>query len=95
MMAPVQPSAQAHHQLAAERAALEQTFGTVRVWDRRLFVLDAIARERHLADQIAAQARTRGRLARVTQVGERGIQLGDGRRVKDVWVVWTGVRRAI
>ena len=84
-----------HHELAAERAALEQTFGSVRMWDRRLYVLDAIARERPLADRIARQARTRGRLVRVTRVGERGIQLGDGRRVRDVWAIWTGIRRGL
>ena len=73
----------------SERAKLEAIFGSVRVWGGRLFLLDAIARNRHLAEEVAARARTRGRLARVTAVGARGVRLGDGERVGNVWVVWT------
>src|SRR5918912_65348 len=51
--------------LAEDKATLEQTFGSVRLWNGRLFVLDAIARDRDIAGEVAARARTRGRLARV------------------------------
>ena len=73
------------------KATLELTFGSVRLWDGRLFVLDAVSRDRDLADEVAAQARSRGRLARVTEVGARGVRLGDGERARNVWVVWTRV----
>ncbi len=76
---------------ADAKATLESTFGSVRLWDGRLFVLDAVARDRGLADVVAAQARSRGRLARVTEVGARGVRLGDGERARNVWVVWTRV----
>jgi hypothetical protein len=75
--------------LADHKATLEQTFGSVRLWNGRLFVLDAIARDRELASEVAARARTRGRLARVTEVGGRGVLLGDGERAMNVWAVWT------
>jgi hypothetical protein len=75
--------------LADHKAALEQTFGSVRLWNGRLFVLDAIARDRELAGEVAARARTRGRLARVTAVGGRGVLLGDGERAMNVWAIWT------
>jgi hypothetical protein len=77
------------HPAAEAKATLESTFGSVRLWDGRLFVLDAVARDRGLADEVAAQARSRGRLARVTEVGARGVRLGDGERARNVWVVWT------
>jgi hypothetical protein len=83
------PLGLARHRLAAEKATLEQSFGSVRLWDGRLFVLDAIARNRGLASEVAARARTRGRLARVTEVGSRGVMLGDGERASNVWAVWT------
>lgn len=76
---------------ADAKATLESTFGSVRLWDGRLFVLDAVARDRGLAAEVAAQARSRGRLARVTEVGARGVRLGDGERARNVWVVWTRV----
>jgi hypothetical protein len=79
----------APHMLADNRATLEQTFGSVRLWNGRLFVLDAIARDRQVAGEVAARARTRGRLARVTEVGARGVLLSDGQRAMNVWVVWT------
>jgi hypothetical protein len=63
----------------------------VRLWDGRLFVPDAVARDRNLAVEVAARARSRGRLARVTEVGARGIRLGDGELARNVWVVWTRV----
>jgi hypothetical protein len=75
--------------LADHKATLEQTFGSVRLWNGRLFVLDAIARDRELAGEVAARARTRGRLARVTAVGGRGVLLGDGERAMNVWAIWT------
>ena len=75
--------------LADHKATLEQTFGGVRLWNGRLFVLDAIARDRELASEVAARARTRGRLARVTEVGGRGVLLGDGERAMNVWAIWT------
>ena len=82
----------AGRRLAADaKATLESTFGSVRLWDGRLFVLDAVARDRDLADEVAAQARLRGRLARVTEVGARGVRLGDGERARNVWIVWTRV----
>src|SRR2546428_644199 len=56
-----------------------------------LLVLDAVPRDHDLADEVAAQARSRGRLARVTEVGARGVRLGDGERARNVWVVWTRV----
>jgi hypothetical protein len=75
--------------LIDDKASLEQTFGSVRMWNGRLFVLDAIARDRDLAGEVAARARTRGRLARVTEVGARGVLLGDGERAANVWAIWT------
>jgi hypothetical protein len=75
--------------LADHKATLEQTFGSVRLWNGRLFVLDAIARDRELAGEVAARARTRGRLARVTAVGGRGVLLGDGERAMNAWAIWT------
>jgi hypothetical protein len=65
--------------LADHKATLEQTFGSVRLWNGRLFVLDAIARDRELAGEVAARARTRG----------RGVLLGDGERAMNVWAIWT------
>ena len=38
--------------LADHKATLEQTFGSVRLWNGRLFMLDAIARDRELASEI-------------------------------------------
>jgi hypothetical protein len=81
--------------MSGERARLEAIFGSVRLWGGRLFLLDAIARDRQLADEVAAQARTRGRLARVTAVGARGVRLGDGERMRNVWVVWTSAQARI
>jgi hypothetical protein len=75
--------------LADHKATLEQTFGSVRLWNGRLFVLDAISRDRDIAGEVAARARTRGRLARVTEVGGRGVRLGDGQRAANVWAIWT------
>jgi hypothetical protein len=75
--------------LADSRATLQQTFGSVRLWNGRLFVLDAIARDRDIAGEVAARARTRGRLARVTEVGSRGVLLGDGQRAANIWAIWT------
>jgi hypothetical protein len=75
--------------LADARATLEHTFGSVRLWNGRLFVLDAITRDRHIAGQVAARARNLGRLARVTEVGARGVLLGDGQRAANVWAIWT------
>ena len=43
------PRALAHH-----KATLEQTFGSVRLWNGRLFVLDAISRDRDIAGEVAA-----------------------------------------
>ena len=83
------PLGPAPRALADHKATLEQTFGSVRLWNGRLFVLDAIARDRELASEVAARARTRGRLARVTEVGGRGVLLGDGERAMNVWAVWT------
>ena len=83
------PLGLAPRMLADHKATLEQTFGSVRLWNGRLFVLDAIARDRELASEVAARARTRGRLARVTEVGGRGVLLGDGERAMNVWAVWT------
>jgi hypothetical protein len=83
------PLGLARRPLADNKATLEQTFGSVRLWNGRLFVLDAIARDRDLASQVAARARTRGRLARVTEVGARGVLLGDGERAANVWAIWT------
>jgi len=34
--------------LADHKATLEQTFGSVRLWNGRLFVLDAISRDRDI-----------------------------------------------
>ena len=83
------PLGHAPRALADHKATLEQTFGSVRLWNGRLFVLDAIARDRHIAGEVAARARTRGRLARVTEVGGRGVLLGDGQRAANVWAIWT------
>jgi len=83
------PLGLAARRLAEARAPLEQTFGSVRLWNGRLFVLDAIARDRDIAGEVAARARTRGRLARVTEVGARGVLLGDGQRAANVWAIWT------
>jgi hypothetical protein len=83
------PLGLARHALVDDKAVLEKTFGSVRLWNGRLFVLDAIARDRELAGEVAARARTRGRLARVTEVGARGVLLGDGQRAANVWAIWT------
>lgn len=83
------PLGPAPRALIDDKASLEQTFGSVRMWNGRLFVLDAIARDRDLAGEVAARARTRGRLARVTEVGARGVLLGDGERAANVWAIWT------
>jgi hypothetical protein len=74
--------------LADHKATLEQTFGSVRLWNGRLFALEAIARDRDLATEVAAWARSRGRLARVTEVGGRGVLLGDGERAMNAWAIW-------
>lgn len=73
------------------KQTLEETFGSVRSWAGRLYVLDAVARERSLAHEVATRARTRGRSARVTEIGARGVRLPDGDRARNVWVVWTRV----
>lgn len=59
----------------------------------RAFVLDAIARDRPRAEEIAAYARRLGLYARVTQVGPRGMLSGDGERVRQAWAVWTRPRQ--
>ena len=85
---PAIPLGLAARALADHKATLEQTFGSVRLWNGRLFVLEAIARDRDLATEVAARARTRGRLARVTEVGGRGVLLGDGERAMNAWAIW-------
>ena len=76
---------------ASHKHSLEATFGSVRSWAGRLYVLDAVARERSVAHEVANRARTRGRFARVTEIGARGVRLADGERARNVWVVWTRV----